>query len=69
MMHIASDVETTVSELAELCFAAADAPDHPVEYRPKRSGEVECNFALYELAHEILGCEPSISREVGIRRT
>jgi nucleoside-diphosphate-sugar epimerase len=32
-------------------------------------GEVERNFASYDLAKELLGFEPSISREEGIRET
>jgi UDP-glucose 4-epimerase len=68
-LHIASGVETTVRELADLCRAAAGAPDHPVEYRPERAGEVGRNFASYDLARQVLGYAPTISREDGIRRT
>jgi len=69
VLHIASGVETTVTELADLCRDAADAPDHPIEYRPRRPGEVDRNFASYDLAQKVLGYAPSISREVGIGRT
>ena len=69
VLHIASGVETTVAELARLCCDAAGAPDHPVEYRPKRPGEVGRNFASYDLAKQLLGYVPSISREDGIRST
>ena len=69
VLHIASGVETTVQMLADLCRSAAGVPDHPIEYRPKRVGEVERNFASYELAREILGYEPTINREEGIRGT
>lgn len=69
VFHIASGVETTVQELARLCCAAAGVTGHPVEYLPKRTGEVDRNFASYELAAKTLGYEPSISREDGIRRT
>jgi UDP-glucose 4-epimerase len=69
VLHIASGVETTVLELARLCCAAAGAPDHPVEYRPRRAGEVGRNFASYELARQVLGYAPTISREDGIRST
>jgi len=68
-LHIASGVETTVRELADLCRAAAGVPDHPVEYRPGRAGEVGRNFASYDLARQVLGYAPSVSREDGIRRT
>ena len=69
VLHIASGVETTVRELADLCRAAAGRPDHPVEYRAKRAGEVGRNFASYERAQQVLGYAPSISREAGISRT
>jgi UDP-glucose 4-epimerase len=69
VLHIASGVETTVRDLADLCRVAAGKPDHPVEYLPKRPGEVERNFASYDLAQKVLGYAPSISREVGIPKT
>jgi UDP-glucose 4-epimerase len=69
VLHIASGVETTVLELAELCRAAAGVPEHPIEHRPRRPGEVERNFASYALAKSVLGFAPSIERADGIRRT
>jgi UDP-glucose 4-epimerase len=69
VLHIASGVETTVQVLADLCREAAGVPEHPIEYRPKRPGEVERNFASYDLARRVLGYEPTISREDGIRGT
>ena len=69
VLHIASGVETTAADLARLCRDAAGAPDHPVEYRPKRPGEVDRNFASYDLAEQMLGYKPSIDREAGIRST
>ena len=69
VLHIASGIETTVRDLADLCRAAADLPDHPVKYLPRRVGEVDRNFATYDLAQQVLGYAPSISREVGIRQT
>jgi UDP-glucose 4-epimerase len=69
VLHIASGVETTVAELASLCCAAAGAPDHPVEYRPRRSGEVDRNFASYDLARKVLGYAPSIGLRDGIAGT
>jgi UDP-glucose 4-epimerase len=69
VLHVASGVETTTAELADLCRAAAGAPDHPVEYRPGRVGEVGRNFASYDLARKVLGYAPSISREAGMRST
>ena len=69
VLHAASGVETTVTELADLCRRAAGVPDHPIEYRPKRAGEVGRNFASYDLARKLIGYAPSVTREVGIPRT
>jgi UDP-glucose 4-epimerase len=69
VLHIASGVETTALDLADLCRAAAGAPDHPIEYRPKRAGEVARNFASYDLAKQMLGYVPAVSREEGIDAT
>lgn len=68
VVHAASGVETTVTELADLCRRAAGKPDHPIEYRAKRAGEVGRNFASYDLAHELLGYSPTVRREDGIPR-
>lgn len=68
VLHAASGVETTVTELADLCRRAAGKPGHPIEYRPKRAGEVGRNFASYDLAHELLGYTPTVRREDGIPR-
>ncbi|HEY3903103.1 MAG TPA: SDR family NAD(P)-dependent oxidoreductase [Streptosporangiaceae bacterium] len=69
VLHAASGVETSVKELADLCRRAAGVPGHPIEYRPKRAGEVERNFASYDLANKMLGFAPSVDREDGIPRT
>lgn len=68
VVHAASGVETTVTELADLCRRAAGKPGHPIEYRAKRAGEVGRNFASYDLAHELLGYRPTVRREDGIPR-
>ena len=68
VLHAASGVETSITELADLCRNAAGAPEHPVEFRPKRAGEVGRNFASYDLAHEVLGYTPTVKREDGIPR-
>src|SRR6516162_4547518 len=68
VLHAASGVETTLTELADLCRRAAGKPGHPIEYRPRRAGEVGRNFAAYDLAHELLGYTPTVRREDGIPR-
>lgn len=69
VLHLASGVETSVRDLAELCAKVAGRPDHPIEFRPKRPGEVERNFATYGLAQEMIGFTPLVAREEGLRRT
>jgi UDP-glucose 4-epimerase len=69
VLHVASGVETTVAQLAGLCRAAAGVPGHPVEYRPARVGDVGRNFASYDLASQVLGYAPTISREAGLAST
>jgi UDP-glucose 4-epimerase len=69
VLHAASGVETSVTKLADLCRQAAGAPDHPIEYRPARAGEVGRNFASYDLANRMLGFAPTVVREDGIPRT
>jgi UDP-glucose 4-epimerase len=66
VVHAASGVETPLTVLADLCRQAAGRPDHPIEYRPARPGEVGRNFATYDLAHELLGYSPTVRREDGI---
>jgi UDP-glucose 4-epimerase len=66
VVHAASGVETPLTVLADLCRRAAGRPDHPIEYRPARAGEVGRNFASYDLAHELLGYSPTVRREDGI---
>jgi UDP-glucose 4-epimerase len=69
VLHAASGVETTVTEMADLCRRAAGVPGHPIEYRPKRAGEVGRNFASLDLANTMLGYSPTVSREAGVPRT
>jgi UDP-glucose 4-epimerase len=68
VLHAASGVETTIAALARLCCQAAGRPDHPVEYRPARPGEVGRNFARYDLAHALLGYSPTVRIEDGLPR-
>ena len=65
VLHAASGVETTVKDLADLCRQAAGVPGHPVEYRPKRAGEVGRNFASDDLANQVLGYAPSVTVRSG----
>jgi UDP-glucose 4-epimerase len=67
--HLATGVETTVTQLADACRRVVGRPDHPIEYRPHRRGEVERNFASYDLAHAELGFTPKVALDEGLART
>jgi UDP-glucose 4-epimerase len=67
--HLATGVETTVSELADACRRAVGKPDHPIEFLPARPGEVERNFATFDYAREAMGFEPSVALDDGLKRT
>ena len=69
VMHVATGVETTVNELAALCAEVAGKPDHPVERQPARPGEVDRNFARYDLAAELMGFQPSVKLRDGLEQT
>jgi UDP-glucose 4-epimerase len=67
--HLASGCETSVRELARIACVVADAPQHPIVFDPRRKGEVERNFATYDLARAELGFQPEVSIEVAMERT
>jgi UDP-glucose 4-epimerase len=69
VMHVATGVETTVNELAALCAEVAGRPDHPIDRRPARPGEVDRNFARYDLAAKLLGFTPTVDLRAGLVRT
>ena len=63
VLHIASGVETTAPRARRRCAGTRPgAPGHPVEYAADAGpGEVDRNFATYELAGKLLGYAPTIS--------
>lgn len=69
VLHLASGVETGVTDLARLCCAAAGRPNHPIRFAPARPGEVTRNFATYTLAHDVLGYSPTVTLADGLRST
>lgn len=69
VFHLASGRETSVRELAQIACAVSGVPEHPVVFESRRAGEVERNFATYDLAKARLGFEPSVSLEEGLART
>lgn len=69
VFHLASGDEKRVGDLARAVATAGGSPDHPIEYRERRPGEVSRNFACYDLVHEVLGFEPAWSLEEGMAAT
>jgi UDP-glucose 4-epimerase len=69
VFHLASGRETSVRELAEIALRVSGKPEHPIVHELKRPGEVERNFATYDLAREQLGFEPRVPIEEAMART
>lgn len=69
IFHLASGVETRIGDLARLVARIAGRPDHPVEFRRGRPGEVARNFARYDKARDAFGYEPKRTLEQGMRET
>ena len=68
VIHLASDTETTISELARLILDLVGS-DVEIMHHPKRAGEVERNFASAERAKELLGWQPELSLREGMQTT
>jgi UDP-glucose 4-epimerase len=68
VLHLASERETTLTELARLIVELTGG-DVDIVHHPKRPGEVERNFARAERAKELLGWEPELSLRDGMRDT
>ena len=66
LFQIASGVETSVNELADL-IRKIDA-DHqiPVIYEPRRKGEIERNYSDITKAKKLLGFEPKTTLKEGL---
>lgn len=69
VIHLASGRETSLNELAALMIKISGKADHPIEYREKRTGEVDRNFARYDYAKKVLGFEPQHTLEEGLTET
>ncbi len=69
VLHLATEQETTIDELAALTLELAGSPDTPIVHRDRRPGEVERNFARAEKAAEVLGWRPELSLRDGLAET
>jgi UDP-glucose 4-epimerase len=68
-LHLATGVETSIDELADLCREVAGRPGHPVEHRDRRVGEVERNVGSYRRAEQLLGFRPAVALRDGLADT
>ena len=68
VLHLASGQETAIDELARLILGLAGS-DVDVVHHPKRTGEVERNFARADRAREVLGWTPQLSLREGMMKT
>ena len=74
VFQIASGVETSINELAEMIrqmtadprLSTADCRV-PTKYEPKRKGEIERNYADISKARRLLGFEPGVKVNHGLR--
>jgi UDP-glucose 4-epimerase len=68
VVHLASERETSIEELARLVLQASGS-DASIEHVERRRGEVERNFAVARLAGEVLGWRAQVGLEDGLART
>lgn len=69
VFHLASGIETSITELASHCIDISGAADTRIVFESKRTGEVERNFADASLIKEVLGWAPKISLQQSLRDT
>lgn len=68
IINVGSGEPTTLTKLARLCLAAANA-DAPVEYLEHRGFDAPANWLDVRAAHDYLGWQPTTSLETGLSRT
>ena len=66
VFQIASGVETSINQLAELIKAMTDL-QLSIVHKPKRKGEIERNYSDITKARKLLGFEPRIKLREGLR--
>jgi len=66
LFQIASGVETSVNELADLIRKLAADHQISVIYEPRRKGEIERNYSDINKARKLLGFEPKITLKAGL---
>ena len=68
VIHLASEKETSINELARLILELVGS-DVEIVHHDRRPGEVERNFARAERAKKVLGWEPQLSLREGMAST
>lgn len=69
VFHLASGRETTILEIAHILREISGKPDHPIEFKGARRGEVSRNFATSKKAKVAFGFEPKWQLEDGLAAT
>jgi UDP-glucose 4-epimerase len=69
VLHLASETETSINELAEIVLDLVAKPDLPIVHHHRRPGEIERNFARSDRAAQALGFSPSLSLREGLQDT
>jgi UDP-glucose 4-epimerase len=68
VFQVATDVETRIIDLAELVKKVTGA-DSEIRFEPKRAGEIYRSRADISKARRMLGFDPKVDLQEGIRRT
>ncbi len=69
VINIASGNEVKIKDLVYSVAKLMNFPESKIKYRPERPGDVRRHFAKVELAKELLGWEPKIGFEEGLKET
>ena len=69
VFHLASEEETTILGLAKIIAEIARQPNHPLQYFPRRIGEVSRNFARSDKAHQTFCFKPQKDLLKGLKET
>ena len=69
VVNVATGRRTTLNELLGALKEATGRRDAEAEYRPPRVGDVRHSLADITLARDLLGYEPQVGLEEGLRRT
>ncbi|MEL7239250.1 MAG: NAD-dependent epimerase/dehydratase family protein [Planctomycetota bacterium] len=69
VFNVGTARRVTVSELAEAMAKWIDRPELSAEHQPPRAGDVPHSLASIDSAKQVLGYEPQVQFEEGLRQT